>query len=51
MNKSRITRWIAGAAVLLMIFFQPIAAIPATLPFNTVATVEAATSTSRERLL
>lgn len=45
MNKSRITRWIAGAAVLLMIFFQPIAAIPATLPFNTVATVEAATST------
>ncbi len=45
MNKNRITKWIIGAAVLLLIFFQPIAAIPATLPFNTVATVEAAAST------
>lgn len=45
MNKSRITRWIIGTAVLLLIFFQPIAAIPTTLPFNTVATAEAAEST------
>lgn len=45
MNKNRIFRWIIGTAVLLLIFFQPIAAIPTTLPFNTVATAEAAVST------
>lgn len=45
MNKKRIIRWIIGAVALILIFFQPIAAIPATLPFNTVATVEAAVST------